>query len=400
MILFTITELYILGNNNQPRDYTIMLRKKGEIMDSRIKQLAARIVNYSCEVKAGEKVYINSYGFEAKPLIRCLIKEVYEAGAYPYVKIEDMSVLREIMLGCNQEQLGFLFENELEKVKAMDVYIGIGASENAAELKDVPMEKLMMFTEAEKKVVEERNTNCRYLALRYPNNSLAQKADMSLEGFEDFVYKVCNLDYEKMSTSMDRLADLMERTDRVRIISPGTDLSFSIKGITSFKCDGKHNLPDGELFTAPVRNSVNGHITFNTSTTYGGFTFKDVYLEFKDGRIVCAKANDSERINKILDSDEGARYIGEFAIGVNPYIVKPMDNILYDEKISGSIHLTPGMAYKMADNGNESRIHWDMVLIQTPECGGGEIYFDDVLIRKDGKFVVSELEALNPELLK
>jgi aminopeptidase len=242
--------------------------------------------------------------------------------------------------------------------------------------------------------------NTKWCVMRYPNESFAQLAGMSTDDFEDFYFNVCNLDYSKMSKAMDNLIELMEKTDKVRIVGPGTDLTFSIKGIPAIKCDGKMNIPDGEVFTAPVRDSVNGVITFNTPAVSEGFTYEDIRFEFKDGKIIGATSNDTDRINKKLNTDEGARYIGEFAIGVNPYILKPMKDTLFDEKIMGSIHLTPGRCYDEASNGNKSAIHWDLVLIQTKEYGGGEIYFDDVLVRKDGLFVVEPLLCLNPENLK
>jgi aminopeptidase len=240
----------------------------------------------------------------------------------------------------------------------------------------------------------------KWCGLRAPNESMAQAAGMSTEDFEDFFFNVCTLDYKKMSAAMDPLVALMEKTDKVQIKAPGTDLTFSIKDIPVVKCDGKHNVPDGEVFTAPVRESVNGTITFNTPSNYMGFTYDNIRFTFQDGKIVEALANDTERINKLLDSDEGARFIGEFAIAVNPYILTPMQDILFDEKIAGSFHFTPGRAYEVADNGNRSQVHWDLIQIQRPEYGGGEIWFDDVLIRKDGLFVLPELEALNPENLK
>jgi aminopeptidase len=228
---------------------------------------------------------------------------------------------------------------------------------------------------------------------------MAQLAKMSTSKFEEFYYNVCNLDYGKMSKAMEPLIDLMERTDKVQIKGPGTDLTFSIKGMKAIKCDGKRNIPDGEIYTAPVRDSVQGYITYNTPSLYQGFTYDNVRLEFSNGKIVSADGNAPERLEQIFNTDEGARFIGEFALGVNPYINSPMMDILFDEKISGSIHFTPGMAYEDADNGNRSAIHWDLVMIQTPEYGGGEIIFDGVTVRKDGKFVIPELECLNPENL-
>lgn len=247
---------------------------------------------------------------------------------------------------------------------------------------------------------EQRVKHTKWVVLRYPNASMAQLANTSTEAFEDFYFDVCNLDYAKMDKAQDALADLMNRTDKVRITGPGTDLSFSIKNIGAVKCSGQKNIPDGEVYSAPVRDSVNGTISYNAATLYNGITFENIKFTFKDGKIVEATSNDTKRLNEILDSDEGARHIGEFAIGFNPYILHPMKDILFDEKIAGSLHFTPGQAYEETDNGNRSSIHWDLVLIQRPDYGGGEIYFDDVLIRKDGIFVVPELECLNPDQLK
>jgi len=250
--------------------------------------------------------------------------------------------------------------------------------------------------------LEERVKNKKWVVLRYPTNSFAQLAETSQEAFEDFYFSVCTIDYARMSKAMNPLCELMSQTDRVRIVGPGTDLSFSIKGIPNKKCDGKLNIPDGEVFTAPVRDSVNGEISYNTPSLYEGVIYDGIKFRFQEGKVVDVKtAVNQEKMVKILDTDEGARYIGEFAFGIHPGIKKPMKDTLFDEKIFGSIHLTPGNAYDEADNGNKSAIHWDLVLIQTKEYGGGEIYFDDVLIRKDGIFVHPKLkEVLSEEALK
>ena len=229
---------------------------------------------------------------------------------------------------------------------------------------------------------------------------MAQQAGMSTDAFEEFYFNVCNLDYSKMDRAMDALEKRLNSTDKVRIVGPGTDLTFSIKGIGSKKCSGKRNIPDGEIYTAPVKDSVNGVITYNAPSVENGFKFENVSLTFKDGKIIDTTANDNKKLNAILDTDEGSRYVGEFALGVNPYITKPMGDILFDEKISGSIHFTPGCCYDDCYNGNISALHWDLVLIQTKEYGGGEIYFDGELIRKDGIFVAEDLLVLNPENLK
>ena len=287
-------------------------------------------------------------------------------------------------------------------MKKMDAFIGVRGDDNSAELSDVPEDKLDMYSKLYSSPVHHdiRVPKTKWVVLRYPTPSMAQSAHQSLESFENFYFNVCNMDYKKMSDAMDKLVDLMNETDKVHIKGEGTDLTFSIKGIPAVKCDGICNIPDGEVYTAPVKDSINGTLSYNTPSEYNSFTFDNVCLKFKDGKIIEATANDNERINKIFDTDEGARYIGEFAIGVNPYITKPMNNILFDEKIMGSFHFTPGNCYEDANNKNKSAIHWDLVCIQTTEYGGGEIYFDDVLIRKDGLFVLEELKCLNPDNLK
>lgn len=371
-------------------------------MDTRIETLAKNLVNYSMKVKQGDKVYVHYIGHDTEDLARAIIKEVYAAGGIPFPHFTSQRVQREMLLHCTKEQLELMAKIDGEEMDAMDCYVAVRGTENAAELSDVPAEKMKLYEKYYSTPVhhERRVKNTRWVVLRYPNSAMAQLSNSSQEAFEDFYFDVCNLDYSKMGKAMESLVDYMNRTDKVRITGPGTDLSFSIKDIPAIPCAGTCNIPDGEVYTAPVRDSVNGTLNYNTPSLYQGFVYENVTLEFKDGKIVKATANDAERINQVFDTDEGARYIGEFAIGVNPYVLTPMKDILFDEKIMGSFHFTPGNCYDEAPNGNESSIHWDLVCIQTPEWGGGEIYFDDVLIRKDGRFVVKELEALNPENLK
>ncbi len=369
--------------------------------DPRIEKLAYNLINYSIKVKKGEKVLIQCRNTE-KDFINALIREIYKVGGYPYVSLRDMSVERELLMGASEEQMRIREEIEMAEMERMDCYIGFTSLRNLSELNDVPQEKMEIYKRLCVFPVQmQRRLNyTRWVVLRYPTAAMAQLSDMSEEAFEDFYFNVCNLDYSKMSRAMDPLKELMEKTDRVRLVAPGTDLSFSIKGLPAIKCDGQMNIPDGEVYTAPVKDSVNGVITYNTPSLEDGFVFENISFQFKDGKIIKATANDTTRINKVLDADEGARYVGEFAIGVNPYVLEPMKETLFDEKIAGSIHFTPGNSYDDCDNGNKSSLHWDLVLIQRPEYGGGEIWFDDILIRKDGRFVLPELDCLNPENLK
>ncbi|GAX91300.1 aminopeptidase [Effusibacillus lacus] len=371
------------------------------MLDPRLSKLADVLVNYSTRVQKGENVLIEAFGIDPA-LVKELVKAVHKAGGNPFVNLRDQSVIRQLVLEGTEEQMRTWAEFDRFQMEKMQAYIGIRGGYNISEMSDVPDDKMRLYSSLYNHVVHSstRVKKTRWVVLRYPNPSMAQLANMSTEAFENFYFDVCTMDYAKMSKAMDPLKELMDKTDRVKITGPGTELTFSIKGIGSVKCDGGLNIPDGEVYSAPVRNSVNGVISFNTPTPYQGFTFENVRLEFKDGKIVNATANDTERINKILDTDEGARYIGEFAIGFNPYIREPMKDILFDEKIDGSFHFTPGQCYDDAFNGNQSAIHWDMVMIQRPEYGGGEIWFDDRLIRKDGRFVIPELEGLNPENLK
>lgn len=369
--------------------------------DPRIQKLAQNLVGYSVDVQPGEKVLVEMIG-EERDLLKAVIEEIGKKGGHAFVELTDKAVQRTQLKYATEKGMKIWAEYDLARMKMMDCYIGIRAGSNVNDLSDVPEDKMKMYNALYSHPVhsEQRVKHTKWVVLRYPNASMAQLANVSTEAFEDFYFDVCNLDYAKMDRAQDPLAELMRNTDQVRITGPGTDLTFSIKGIGAEKCSGQKNIPDGEVYTAPVRDSVNGTISYNAATLYNGVTFENIKFRFENGKIVEATSNDTERLNEILDSDEGARYIGEFAIGFNPYILHPMKDILFDEKIAGSLHFTPGQAYEDTDNGNRSSIHWDLVLIQRPEYGGGEIYFDDRLIRKDGIFVIPELEALNPENLK
>lgn len=369
-------------------------------MDPRIKELSELLVGYSCDVQPGDRVLISYEGNCSRSLIQQLIKDVYKAGGQPFTEIRDTVITREVLLGCTEEQLKFMDDCSLAQMKGMQAYIAVRGGENTSELSDVPSEKLNLYYRMTQPTLDYRVNETKWVVLRYPNPSMAQLANTSQEAFEDFYFNVCTLDYGRMSRAMDALVVWMNRTDKVHIKGPGTDITFSIKGVGAIKCDGLRNIPDGEVYTAPVRDSMNGIISYNTPSEEQGFTYENIVFEVKNGKIVKATANNTDRINRLLDTDEGARYFGEFALGVNPYILHPMKDTLFDEKICGSFHLTPGSCYEDAPNGNDSAIHWDLVMIQREDYGGGEIWFDDVLIRRDGMFLPEELQCLNPESLK
>ncbi|HRW23809.1 MAG TPA: aminopeptidase [Spirochaetia bacterium] len=370
------------------------------MIDSRLEKLAKILVNYSVKVKPGENVLVQDTGVEPA-FDRALVKAIHEAGGRAFVSLRDKTLDRALLRDAPPEQVELQARFERERMDEMDCFIGFNAWRNLSSWSDLSGGELDLYNKnIWKKVhIESRLPGTRWVVLRFPTAAMAQMAAMSEEAFEDFFFDVCTMDYARMSKAMDPLVSYLAKTDKVRIVGPGTDLSFSIKGLPPIKCDGSMNIPDGEVYTAPVKGSVNGVIQYNTPSEHEGFTYENIRFEFKDGKIVKATSNDNERLNRVLDTDEGARYVGEFAFGVNPYITRAMKETLFDEKISGSIHFTPGNSYDDCFNGNRSAVHWDLVLIQTPEFGGGEIWLDGRLVRKDGLFVVPELEGLNPKNL-
>ena len=369
--------------------------------DDRLKKLVDQLVEYSCDVQPGERVLIEDRGI-APDFDAALVEKIYAVGGIPLVQLVDLKVDRAMMMGCTKEQLEWVADIDAERMAGCQAYIGIRGGGNASESADVPSEKGKLYAlhYAKKVHSEIRVPHTKWVVLRYPTDAMAQKAGMSTEKFEDYFFRVCNMEYSKMSRAMDALVTRMMATDKVRIQGPGTDLTFSIKGQPAIKCDGKLNIPDGEVFSAPIRDSVFGTLQFNTPSAYQGVTHENILLTFDKGQIVKATGSHEALLNQILDTDEGARYIGEFAIGVNPYITTPMKDTLFDEKIAGSFHFTPGNCYDECPNGNHSAIHWDLVCIQAPEYGGGDMFFDGQLVRHDGLFVTEGLLGLNPDNLR
>ena len=367
--------------------------------DPRYTKLARLLVNYSTKLNKGDRILLDMIDVPDEFTVE-LIRAVRAADAMPFVETRHTRIGREQLLGMTEAQAASIRDVEMFRMKKMQAYIAIRGADNMNENSDVPSERVQLYSKVIRPVQDYRVNQTRWCVLRWPTPSMAQAAGMSTEAFENLYFDVCTMDYAKMARAMGPLERRMNKADRVHLKSPGTDLTFSIKGIGAKKCEGTRNIPDGEVFSCPVKNSVNGVIQFNTPTLYSGTKFENVRLEFKAGKVVAATASNSKRLNEILDTDAGARYVGEFAIGFNPYILNPMCDILFDEKIAGSLHFTPGQAYADCGNGNRSAIHWDMVLIQRPEWGGGEIWLDGELIRKDGLFVPKDLKPLNPAGLK
>ena len=367
--------------------------------DPRYRKLAGLLVNYSTRIKKGDRALLDMIDVPDEFTIT-LMRAVREAGGVPLVEVRHPRVARELLLKTDETQAALIRDLELFRMKKVQAYIAVRGSANVSENADVPAERMQLYSKITRPVMDWRVNRTRWCVLRWPTPSMAQAAGMSTEAFEDLYFNVCTMDYAKMARAMIPLERRMKRADRVHLKAPGTDLTFSIKGIGAQMCRGDRNIPDGEVFSCPVKKSVNGVIQFNTPTLYAGTKFENVRLEFRDGKIIGATANQPKRLNEILDTDAGARYVGEFSLGFNPYILSPMCDILFDEKIAGSLHFTPGQAYEECDNGNRSAVHWDMVLIQRPDWGGGEVWFDGELIRQDGLFVPKDLQPLNPRNLK
>jgi aminopeptidase len=367
--------------------------------DARYIKLAKLLVQYSTELKKGDRVLLDLSDVPDEFSIE-LVRAARAAGAITIAEVRHTRLNRELLRQTDEKQAQLVCDLELARMKRMQAYIAVRGSSNANENADVPGDLMALHSRITRPVLNYRVGKTRWCVLRWPTPSMAQSAGLSTEAFEDLYFDVCTLDYRKLARAMVPLEQRMKHADRVEIKGPGTDLTFSLKGIGAKMCKGDRNIPDGEVFSCPVKKSVNGRIQFNAPTLYSGTRFENVCLEFRAGKIVAATSNNTRRLNEILDTDAGARFTGEFSLGLNPYILQPMCDILFDEKIAGSMHLTPGQAYKECNNGNHSAVHWDLVLIQRPEWGGGEIWFDGELIRKDGLFLPRDLKPLNPANLK
>lgn len=372
-------------------------------MDQRNVQYASQLVRYCREVKPGEIVLVDTRESTPVELVQAIMAEVFAVGGFPYPLRRNERLVRETLKWANKDLFSFMAACDLQLIQQSQHCIRFRDFENIFSLCDLPASQMKLFNEFyNKPVLGEITTHDNWTLTRYPTPGMAQLFNMSFEQLEDFYFQTVLLDYSKMAKAVQPLKELMQRTKMVRITGPGTDLAFSIEGIGVIECVGKINIPDGECFTAPVRNSINGTLHYNTRTvSKSGKVFEGVWFEFIEGKIVASgcRVGNPKELEEILNTDEGARYIGEFALGLNPYITKTFGETLFDEKVGGSFHFTPGNAYSTADNGNKSAEHWDIVCDQSADQGGGQIWFDDNLIRQDGIFVPDALQGLNPKNL-
>ena len=372
------------------------------MVDPRITKLAEVFARHSTQLTADDCVLIHAFDIPDEAVAE-FVRVFQATGAKVAVRLESNLVRRQLMLGMSETNAAIHADIEKHEMERMTAYIALRGTENYAESGDIPGATTAMWQRvyATPVVFQTRIPKTKWAVTRWPTPGMAQQAGMSTPAFEKFFFEVCTVDYTKMDRAAQPLKELMDKTDQVKITGPGTDLSFSIKGSGSVPCSGGCNIPDGECFSCHVPGSMNGTVQYNTVSLFQGTEFKDIRFVVKNGVIVTAEAGaNTQKLNDILDTDEGGRRFGEWSLGYNPYVLHPMKDTLFDEKIAGSFHLTPGNAYEgPGGNGNKSAIHWDIVCIQRSEYGGGEIHFDGKLIRKDGLFVLPELDGLNPDKL-
>lgn len=365
------------------------------IYSSEDKKLAIQLLEHSVELQENEKILLQLIGHNGIGLIRALAETAREKNAHPFIQIEDPETNRILLEMGNDPFWEQQAEaDQLPLMKNMDAFIGIRGAENIYENSRVSKEANRAYSQKFLNPVhfEQRVNNTKWTVLRYPSAAFAMNAKMPTERFRQFYYQACLFDYNRLKNAMLPLEDILRKTDMIQLKGEGTDITFSVKDQNWIPCYGTRNIPDGELFSSPILDSVNGSISYAPSA-YQGKPFEFVKLEVKNGIVTDFDSSDNTALEEILDTDEGARRFGEFSFGLNPIIENPMYDILFDEKIYGSNHLTLGNDYEIAPNGNQSNIHWDLV------CIGADVYFDGELVRKGRVFVKEELKGLNPDRL-
>ncbi len=352
--------------------------------DQRIKRLAEILTGYSIRIKKGDIIRLN-FGIAAKELAHECYKLILRKGALPVTHVIVPGFAYSFYEFAGERQIKRITKSAFSEAKESAGSISIGAENNTKEFTNIIPKKLALRSKAVNPLSEIYLKKNNWVGCEFPTDALAQEAEMSLSEFEDFLYNATNIDWAKESKRQDKVKKLLDKGKEVRIVSKDTDITFSIKGRTGIKCCGKRNMPDGEVYAAPVENSVNGYIRYTFPAIKSGKVVEDVYLEFKHGSVIRATAKKNQDFLKaMIATDKGSKYLGEFGIGLNYNIKKFIRNTLFDEKIGGTIHLALGMAYKRGGGRNESAIHWDMIKDMR---NGGALYIDGKLVQKNGRFV-------------
>lgn len=353
-------------------------------MDQRDEKLANILVHYSIKAKKGDKVIIDFHE-AGKTLALEVYKKLLDIGAFVYLEAKLDGFEHAYYKHASSEQINHVFDFEHEKPDEVDARVVIRSSFNSKEMSNIAPEKIA----ARRKTMQpflNKYVEKRWILTYYPSHGMAQEADMSLEEYKEFYFKTCLLDWESVKESQEKLKNAIDDGKVMRVVGEKTDITLSMEGRDGIKCCGEHNMPDGEVFYAPVETQVNGHVYFDLPSIFSGKEVKGIYLEFENGKIIKATAEkNQELLHAILSTDEGSKYLGEVGIGTNFQITKPTKEILFDEKIGGSIHMAVGRAYKEGGGQNESAIHWDMIKDLRKK---GEIYIDGKLIQKNGKFLL------------
>ena len=363
-----------------------------------IKKYADVLVNYSTKVSKGDLAIIYARGYEAQPLIKEIYKACLLNGANPIVRTSMDELAETFIKFANDEQLSYIDEMSKLEVEKADVMIFIGAPNNVKNMANADPKKLAKRSKATHPILSRRlersaKNQMRWVIADYPTNALAQEASMSLEEYSEFLINSCYLDldnpvkkWEEIDKEQKRIAEILNKTSKIRFVGERTDVTFSTAGRKWVPCSGNMNFPDGEIFTSPVEDSANGTIYFDFPQNYHGSCAKEVFIELKDGKVVEAKAEfGNEFLQSMLNTDQGAKFVGEIAIGTNERIQNVTGNILFDEKIGGSIHVAFGASYPEAGGKNQSGLHWDMIKNMK---NSGKIYADDKLIYENGKFII------------
>ena len=365
--------------------------------DPRVETVAKILVDYSVEVKPSQLVRISG-GPEGAPLILAVYQKVLERGAHPFLQVEPEEAEELFYTYAKDAQLDYVPPFMKEVIEQIDAGIGIWTDVNTKQLTNADPAKqsrrgVAMRPLRDRLLERAAKKELRWSGTVHPIQAFAQDAEMSLREFEDFVYEACLVHepdpinaWKKVSKEQQRLVDWLNKTKQIHVVGPDTDLKLEVTDRKWINCDGHENFPDGEIFTGPIEESLNGHIRYTYPACHFGREVEDVRLQFKDGKVIKATAAKNEEfLSKMLESDKGAKYVGEFAFGTNPGIQRFTKNTLFDEKIGGTIHMAVGTGYPESGSKNKSAIHWDMVCDLRD---GGEVRVDGTLFLKDGKILI------------